>query len=87
MVRLQVQLTETQVRALKRMSVEQGVPMAELIRRGVDRQLNAQTSSARRDHLQRLRERVQQFDSGVQDLAQEHDRYLSEAYSRDGDVR
>ncbi len=86
MVRLQVQLTESQIQALKKMSAEQGVSISELIRRGVDRQLSSQAAS-RRDHLDRLKERVQQFDSGIKDLAQEHDRYLAEAYDHHGDLR
>ena len=40
MVRTQIQLTEEQARRLRAMSAEQGVSMAELIRRSVDALLN-----------------------------------------------
>ena len=87
MVRLQVQLTEAQVRELKSMAAEQGVSVAELIRRGVDRQLRAETSDSRLDHVARLKRRVMHLDAGVKDLAREHDRYLAEVSGQDGDVR
>lgn len=87
MVRLQVQLTETQVQALKRMAAEQGVSIAELIRRGVDRQLGAEPLASRREHLKRLKERVRKLDIGIRDLSEEHDRYLAEAYAHDDDLR
>lgn len=87
MVRVQVQLTEEQIRGLKRLSLDQGVSLAEMIRRGVEQQLRTQSIPARSLHLERLRERVKQFRSGIDDLATQHDRYLNEAFGHNGDVR
>ena len=42
MVRTQIQLTEEQARRLKALAAEQGVSMAELIRRSVDTVLNGE---------------------------------------------
>jgi 16S rRNA U516 pseudouridylate synthase RsuA-like enzyme len=86
MVRMQVQLTEDQARALKTMAAEQGVSVAELIRRGVDLQLKARVVVGR-DHLQRLKERIHASHSGIADLAEGHDRHLAEAYDPDGHLR
>ncbi len=69
------------------MAEEQGVSVAELIRRGVDRRLRAETSDSRRDHVARLKHRVEHLDAGIKDLVREHNRYLAEAAGQDGDVR
>lgn len=86
MIRLQAQLEKSQAVALRKLSMEQGVSMAELIRRGVAQQPRSQTRSSRRDHVERLGMRIQQFDPGPKDLAKEHDRYLAEAFGQDGDL-
>lgn len=79
MVRTQVQLTEAQMRTLKRLSAQQGVSVAELIRQSVE--LFARSRGAGDDQTQRQRALsvVGRFHSGRRDLAAEHDRYLSEA--------
>ena len=85
--RLQVQLTESQVRALKLLALKKGVSVAEMIRRGVDRQLTAESSSLRKHHLERLKKRVDQLSASVPDLAANHDAYLAEAFDDNGDIR
>lgn len=86
MIRLQVQLTESQVRQLRRIAAEQGRSVSELVRRGVERELNAEQPDSRQSHLERLRERVRHLETGIDDLSEAHDQYLPGAYAHD-DVR
>jgi predicted phage gp36 major capsid-like protein len=80
MVRTQVQLTEEQMRMLKRLAAERGVSVAELVRQSVD--LFARSAGAVDDQEQRRRALAiaGRFRSGRKDSAAEHDRYLHEAY-------
>jgi Arc/MetJ-type ribon-helix-helix transcriptional regulator len=80
MVRTQVQLTQEQMRMLKRLATERGVSVAELVRRSVD--LLARSAGAVDDREQRRRALAigGRFRSGRKDLAAEHDRHLAEPY-------
>ncbi|MEW6574255.1 MAG: CopG family transcriptional regulator [Bacillota bacterium] len=75
MIRTQVQLTEDQLKALKRLSAKEGVSLAELIRRAVD-------DLVRRNEAVALKEKMLgvagRFRSGLGDLAEQHDRYFAE---------
>lgn len=80
MVRTQIQLTNEQVTALKRLAALEGVSMAELIRRGVDMVL---VSSQRAELSERKRQAMKvagQFKSGLSDLSTHHDKYLAEDF-------
>lgn len=80
MVRTQIQLTEEQVAVLKRIAAAQHVSMAEIVRKAVD--LIARTGFVPDAMIQRQRAAAAagRFHSGCGDLAEEHDRYLAEAY-------
>jgi Arc/MetJ-type ribon-helix-helix transcriptional regulator len=81
MVRTQIQLTEEQARHLRRLSARTGRSMADLIREGVDELLRREGSEqSPRDRRARAAALAGRFHSGVGDLAEEHDRYLSEVY-------
>ncbi len=82
MMRMQIQLREDQVSALRRMSATTGRSIASLIREGVD-----QTVVGAVEDLgwERALGAVGCAASGRSDLSAEHDRYLAEAYA--GDVR
>jgi hypothetical protein len=77
MVRTIVQLTEEQAAQLRTMAARDGVSVAALVRRGVDRVLAEDDRLAR---LERLRAIVGKY-SGPSDLAERHDDYLAEAYA------
>ncbi len=80
MVRTQVQLTEDQLRQLKRLAAERGVSIAELVREGVD----AVLQSSGVDITERRRRAIAAigcFRSGKTDVSERHDDYLAEAYS------
>ncbi|MCX6550856.1 MAG: ribbon-helix-helix domain-containing protein [Acidobacteria bacterium] len=73
MVRTQIQLTETQTGRLKRLAAERGVSMAELVREGVDRVLEAAPATTQGDKMHRAMRAFGSFHSGLSDLATRHD--------------
>ena len=85
MVRTQVQLTAQQSIKLKELAVEYEVSTAELIRRAVDQFLSVADSAPISDEEQRRMalEFAGKYPSGVTDLSENHDLYLTEIY---GDV-
>jgi len=79
MVRTQIQLTDEQYASLKRMAQAERVPMAELVRRGVDRILKSSVVISEEDRRQRALEIAGRFHSGKKDISEKHDKYLAEA--------
>ena len=77
MVRLQVQLTESQLKALRELAASTGKSIAELVREGVDIYLSAQRRTVQLDRALAI---AGKFSSGVKDVSEHHDRYLSEAF-------
>jgi hypothetical protein len=80
MVRTQIQLTETQARALKRLAAAQGRSMADLIRGSVDALLVQAEAGGDQANRARALRAVGRFRSGVRDLSSRHDRHLVEAF-------
>ncbi len=82
MVRTQIQLEERQARKLKSLAHQQGVSMAEMIRRYVDRGLKEEATERGRLYA-RAADLIGRFPDreGATDLAEEHDRYLDEAFT------
>ena len=81
MVRTQIQLTEGQARRVRRLAEEQGVSMAEVIRRCLDQVLE----SGEPDRVAlyaRAEAVVGRFEdrSGADDLARRHDDYLATSF-------
>ena len=81
MVRTQIQLTEQQARRLKAQAHEEGVSLAEMIRRYVDKGLSEAPPdrAARYARAARLVGRYRDR-RGARDLSSKHDRYLDEAF-------
>jgi len=81
MVRTQIQLTEEQARRLRKLARHEGLSLAEVIRRCVDRTLNEQAQT--RAELYRRAATVigrHRDREGAHDVAERHDRYLDEAF-------
>ncbi len=78
MIRTQIQLTEGQASALKAIAQQQGVSMAELIRRAVERIVE---ESDKEDKWWRASSLIGRYHSGRSDVSTNHDTYLDEAYS------
>lgn len=81
MVRTQVQLTEKQYEALRRLSLKENISIAELIRRGVNEILASAEGSEREERIKRAIAAAGRFRSGVRDLSHNHDIYFAEAAS------
>ncbi len=82
MIRTQVQLTNAQMQALKRLSAETGKSAAELIRNGIDQYLAGRRAPTAEDRIQRAIQIAGAFASGSSDGSASHDRYLAEAFQR-----
>lgn len=80
MVRTQIQLTDAQLRLLKRLATDRGVSVATLIRESVDRFVRSAGPVDDEEQRRRALAAAGRFHSGRSDLAAEHDRYLEEAY-------
>jgi hypothetical protein len=81
MVRTQIQLTEVQARRLRVAARREGISLAEVIRRFVDRGL-ADEAGARAERYTRAAEVVGRYRDrkGAKDVATGHDAYLDEAF-------
>ncbi len=79
-VRIQVQLTEEQARALKVRARNEERSMADLVRESVSEYLARRPAWNHGDLLERANTMTGRFHSGSSDIAINHDRYLDEAY-------
>jgi len=80
MIRTQIQLSESQARALKVLAAQRGVSMAGLIRQAVDHLIGEVDEGISVERRQRAMALTGRFHSGVTDLSSQHDRYLTESY-------
>ncbi len=80
MIRTQIQFNEEQHRALKRLAFEEGVSVAEIVRRCVDARLEAEEGRA--ELWQRARRFFAVIDdpTGPVDLSVRHDELLDEGW-------
>lgn len=79
MLRTQVQLTESQSRALRQLSAATGTSIAHLIRQGVELYLGSQQRASREEQIERALRVAGKFASGSADGSVQHDRRLAEA--------
>ena len=82
MVKTQIQLTEGQARALKKIAQSQHLSVAELIRRAVDTTIKSSSVIDTEERYKRAMEIVGKFGSGKRDVSKKHDLYLTEAYKK-----
>ncbi len=81
MVRTQIQLTEQQAKAIKKIARARHLPVAELIRQAVDNLIKANVIIDVEERRKRALDAAGRFRSGLRDLSTEHDKYLEEAFS------
>ena len=82
MIRTQIQLTEEQANALKKLSLSRHLSIAELIRQAVDNILKSSTAIDMEERKKRAIDAAGRFSSGKRDIAREHDTYLTEAFGK-----
>lgn len=81
MIRTQIQLTEAQVRGLKKIARLREVSVAAVIRESVDDLIASQAAGARGAAWEAAQAVIGKYRSGAPDAAHEHDRYLDEAFA------
>jgi len=64
------------------MAARQGISIAKLIRQSIDILLSRNAEPTPEDRYRRAAGRQGRFHSGRRDVAERHDEYLSEGYSR-----
>ena len=82
MIRTQVQLTEAQAMVLKRVALKEGISMAEVIRRALDKVAETEKTPDRKEIKRRALAAIGCGHSKIRDLSTRHDDYLAEAYSK-----
>jgi len=82
MVRTQIQLTEEQANALKKLALARHLSIAEIIRQAVDNMIKTSTVIDMEERKKRAIDVTGRFSSGKRDIAKEHDKYLAEAFSK-----
>ncbi len=78
MIRTQIQLTEEQAAALKRLAASKNRSMADLIRESVESYMASGTPGESGPALEEALELIGRYRSGSSDLTRNHDRYLAE---------
>ncbi|MHB1457395.1 MAG: CopG family transcriptional regulator [Armatimonadota bacterium] len=82
MVRTQIQLTSEQSRKLKRIAERKGISVAEVIRRSIDIAMISEEIPDRDEMKKRARSVFGKYSDIVTDVSENHDSYLSEAFSQ-----
>ena len=80
MIRTQIQLTEEQSEALKKLAAREGKTVAELVRQGVDQLIRSRSRVDQTELRRRALAVAGKFHAGDEDLSTEHDRYAAEAF-------
>ena len=82
MVRTQIQLTEEQVRALKKSAVSRHLSVAKIIRQAVDTVIRTNTMVDIEERHKRAIDIVGRFSSSKRDISKKHDKYLIEKFGK-----
>ena len=82
MIRTQVQLTEDQVKKIRKVAMVKHQSVAELIRQAVDNMLKSDTSVDLKERRKRAVNIAGKFSSGKRNISKEHDAYLTEAFNK-----
>lgn len=80
MIRIRIQLTESQVSALKTLAKAEGRSLSELVRECIADYLSRRHAPDIRDLAERAGRLKGRFRSGHLDLAKAHDRFLDDAF-------
>ncbi|MBC8228948.1 CopG family transcriptional regulator [bacterium] len=78
MHRTQVRLTDKQIEVVRAIAAKKEISIAEIIRMSVDSFIQKEESKIRLQQKKRALSAIGKFRSGLNDLAQNHDKYLAE---------
>jgi hypothetical protein len=83
-VRTQIQLTEEQVKEVKKIAQARHISVAEIIREALNNVIRSGAGVAVNVEDQRMRalKAVGKYSSGKHDISGKHDKYLSEAFKK-----
>jgi len=84
MIRTQIQLTEAQAKTIKRVAIERGTSVAEVIRRAVESMVQASPKASIQERIRRAREIAGKFHSGKRNASHKHDEYLAGPMKNEG---
>jgi Arc/MetJ-type ribon-helix-helix transcriptional regulator len=79
MVRVQIQLDERQLQALREQAASEHASVSSVVRRAVNDWMDARTAAAPQALRERAMAAAGRFASGHHDVAERHDDYLTEA--------
>jgi hypothetical protein len=82
MVRTQIQLTDDQMRALRKIASERRVSIAQLVRQAVDKLIKSGTHLDTSEQRRRAMEASGRFRSGLSDISEKHDQYFAETFDK-----
>ena len=82
MVRTQIQLTEATASTIKKVAMEKGTSVAEVIRRAVENMVQSNPKISTQERIRRAIEIAGKFQSGKRNISRKHDEYLAEAYEK-----
>ena len=77
MIRTQIQLTKAQAAAIKRLSEQRSVSMAQTVRQAIEQLTEQSLDSSRHDRRERALAVIGRFRSGDADLSANHDAYCA----------
>jgi|Deesub1362A_J573_1020465.scaffolds.fasta_scaffold00062_125 hypothetical protein len=83
MIRTQVQIEEEQAKWLKAKSIDRGVSISQLIREALDL-YRAHEDRRPEEKRRRAIAAIGRFSSGISDVSERHDEYLTEAFQEGG---
>jgi predicted DNA-binding ribbon-helix-helix protein len=81
MIRTQIQFTQEQWKALKKIAATRHVSIAELVRQSVDQLIRSPENQNIDEYHQLAVEIVGKYQSGVSDISANHDKYLAGIYN------
>jgi hypothetical protein len=80
MIRTQIQFTEKQWEALKKLAASRHVSAAELVRQSVDQLIHSPENRSLDEYRRLSIEIVGKYQSGSANISSDHDQYLAESY-------
>ena len=82
MIRTQIQMTEEQIKKLKKIASKKHRSMAEIIRQAINNFMAVKADADIEERKTRAIAAAGRFHSKVSDLSEAHDKYLAEAFKR-----